>query len=86
MSISCLLLNTGTPRWFWRCKNYSVSIITLSAVFDVDFFERDMDWYFSQMLYVGHNTDCIEALALLKGRGFEPSPIVRCKVLLHRAA
>lgn len=48
-----------------------------SAVFDVDLFERDMDWYFSEMLPFRHRTDYRDALALLKSHGIEPSPRVR---------
>ena len=56
-----------------------------SAVFDVDLFERDMDWYLSKLL-AAKNSTSIDALALLKSRGIEPSPKVKWKSFINRGA
>lgn len=45
-----------------------------SAVFDVDAFERDKDWYFAQVLANPRSQHYGEALVLLRQRGIEPSP------------
>ena len=53
---------------------------SFSAVFDVDLFKRDIDRYFFKLL-TAKNSTSVEALALLKNRGIEPTFRVKFKAI-----